>query len=149
MKNYDRRTFVQRAGLLSVLACLPASALAQIISKTPPISPFGADSTAEQVTEGLNLAGKTYAGVAQRNGRALVVVLMKGSGDLYGQAIGLLDWGFAQASGTLGERYRPSSSPRSPRPSTTQSSASLIRCPPLSSGVFRSTSTMASSDIPP
>ncbi|BBY96790.1 D-alanyl-D-alanine carboxypeptidase family protein [Mycolicibacterium fallax] len=49
-----------------------------------------------------NLAGKTYAGVAQRNGRALVVVLMKGSGDLYGQAIGLLDWGFAQASGTLG-----------------------------------------------
>ena len=47
MKKFDRRTFVQGAGLLSVLACLPASALAQIISRTPPMSPFGADSTAD------------------------------------------------------------------------------------------------------
>ncbi|MCV7193921.1 D-alanyl-D-alanine carboxypeptidase family protein [Mycolicibacterium brumae] len=43
-----------------------------------------------------NLAGKTYAAVSQRGGKALVVVLMKGSGDLYGQAIRLFDWGFAQ-----------------------------------------------------
>lgn len=43
-----------------------------------------------------NLAGKTYVGAAQRGGRRLVVVQMKGSGDLYGQAIGLLDWGFSQ-----------------------------------------------------
>ena len=43
-----------------------------------------------------NLAGKTYVGAAQRGNRRLVVVLMKGSGDLYGQAINLLDWGFSQ-----------------------------------------------------
>lgn len=43
-----------------------------------------------------NLAGKTYVGAAQRGGRRLVVVQMQGSGDLYGQAIGLLDWGFGQ-----------------------------------------------------
>jgi serine-type D-Ala-D-Ala carboxypeptidase (penicillin-binding protein 5/6) len=35
-------------------------------------------------------------GAAQRNGRRLVVVQMFGSGDLYGQAIGLFDWGFSQ-----------------------------------------------------
>ncbi|CAN5878422.1 D-alanyl-D-alanine carboxypeptidase [soil metagenome] len=43
-----------------------------------------------------NLAGKTYVGAAQRGNRRLVVVLMKGNGDLYGQAINLLDWGFSQ-----------------------------------------------------
>jgi serine-type D-Ala-D-Ala carboxypeptidase (penicillin-binding protein 5/6) len=43
-----------------------------------------------------NLARKTYVGAAQRNGRRLVVVQMFGSGDLYGQAIGLFDWGFGQ-----------------------------------------------------
>lgn len=43
-----------------------------------------------------NLAGKTYVGAAQRNGRRLVVVQMKGSGDLYGQAMGLFDWGFGR-----------------------------------------------------
>jgi D-alanyl-D-alanine carboxypeptidase (penicillin-binding protein 5/6) len=43
-----------------------------------------------------NIAGKTYVGAAQRGGRRLVVVQMQGSGDLYAQAIGLLDWGFSQ-----------------------------------------------------
>ena len=43
-----------------------------------------------------NLARKTYVGAAQRNGRRLVVVQMFGTGDLYGQAIGLFDWGFSQ-----------------------------------------------------
>lgn len=45
-----------------------------------------------------DLARKTYVGAAQRNGRRLVVVQMYGSGDLYGQAIGLFDWGFSQYS---------------------------------------------------
>ena len=44
-----------------------------------------------------NLARKTYVGAAQRGGRRLVVVQMFGSGDLYGQAIGLFDWGFGHA----------------------------------------------------
>jgi D-alanyl-D-alanine carboxypeptidase (penicillin-binding protein 5/6) len=43
-----------------------------------------------------NLARKTLVTAAQRNGRRLIVVLMYGSGDLYGQAIGLFDWGFSQ-----------------------------------------------------
>lgn len=43
-----------------------------------------------------NLAGNTYVGAAERDGRRLVVVLMQGNGELYGQAISLLDWGFGQ-----------------------------------------------------
>ena len=43
-----------------------------------------------------NLAGDTFVTVAQRDGRRLVVVLMKGDGPLWDQAVGLLDWGFAQ-----------------------------------------------------
>lgn len=45
-----------------------------------------------------DLAGKTYVGAAQRGNRRLVVVQMRGSGDLYGQAINLLDWGFSQTT---------------------------------------------------
>ena len=43
-----------------------------------------------------SLAGDTYVAAAQRNGRRLVVVALKGDGALYDQAIALLDWGFAQ-----------------------------------------------------
>jgi serine-type D-Ala-D-Ala carboxypeptidase (penicillin-binding protein 5/6) len=43
-----------------------------------------------------DLAQHTFVGAAQRNGHSLVVVQMYGSGDMYGQAIGLLDWGFSQ-----------------------------------------------------
>ncbi|MCB0949215.1 MAG: D-alanyl-D-alanine carboxypeptidase [Mycobacterium sp.] len=43
-----------------------------------------------------DLAQKTYLGAAQRGDRRLVVVQMYGTGDLYGQAIKLFDWGFAQ-----------------------------------------------------
>jgi D-alanyl-D-alanine carboxypeptidase (penicillin-binding protein 5/6) len=43
-----------------------------------------------------DLARKTMVTAAQRNGRRLLVVLMYGSGDLYGQATGLFDWGFGQ-----------------------------------------------------
>jgi D-alanyl-D-alanine carboxypeptidase (penicillin-binding protein 5/6) len=43
-----------------------------------------------------NLARKTYVGAAQRGARRLVVVQMYGSGDLYGQAIRLFDYGFSQ-----------------------------------------------------
>jgi serine-type D-Ala-D-Ala carboxypeptidase (penicillin-binding protein 5/6) len=43
-----------------------------------------------------NLARHTYVGAAERNGHRLIVVQMYGDGDLWGQAIGLLDWGFGQ-----------------------------------------------------
>lgn len=41
-----------------------------------------------------NLARKTYVGVAQRNGRRLIVVQMYGKGDMWDHAAALLDWGF-------------------------------------------------------
>jgi D-alanyl-D-alanine carboxypeptidase (penicillin-binding protein 5/6) len=43
-----------------------------------------------------DLAQHTFVAAAQRNGHSLVVAQMYGSGDMYGQAIGLLDWGFRQ-----------------------------------------------------
>ena len=43
-----------------------------------------------------NIARNTYVGAAQRNGRRLVVVLMYGTGELYGHAIDLFDWGFSR-----------------------------------------------------
>jgi serine-type D-Ala-D-Ala carboxypeptidase (penicillin-binding protein 5/6) len=43
-----------------------------------------------------NLAHKTFVGAAQRNGHNIVVVQMYGDGDMYSQAISLLDWGFSQ-----------------------------------------------------
>ncbi len=44
-----------------------------------------------------NLARHTYVAAAQRGNRRLVVVEMYGTGDLYGQAIKLFDWGFSQS----------------------------------------------------
>jgi len=43
-----------------------------------------------------NLARNTFVAAAQRGNRRLMVVQMYGTGDLYGQAIGLFDWGFSQ-----------------------------------------------------
>ncbi|ART71059.1 D-alanyl-D-alanine carboxypeptidase [Mycobacterium dioxanotrophicus] len=43
-----------------------------------------------------DLARKTYVGAAQRGSHRLIVVQMYGTGDLYGQATQLLDWGFSQ-----------------------------------------------------
>jgi NAD(P)-dependent dehydrogenase (short-subunit alcohol dehydrogenase family) len=58
---FNRRQFLHRAAVLGVLGSLPASLLAQIITRTPPKSPFGSNSTAEEVTEGLDLSGLTFA----------------------------------------------------------------------------------------
>jgi serine-type D-Ala-D-Ala carboxypeptidase (penicillin-binding protein 5/6) len=43
-----------------------------------------------------NRARHTFVAAAHRGNRRLVVVEMYGQGDLYGQAIGLFDWGFSQ-----------------------------------------------------
>ena len=43
-----------------------------------------------------NLARNTFVAAAQRGNRRLAVVQMYGTGDLYGQAIGLFDWGFSE-----------------------------------------------------
>lgn len=57
----DRRRFLQQMVTLGVIAALPAPLLAQIISRQPPVSPFGSNSTAEDVTEGLDLSELTIA----------------------------------------------------------------------------------------
>jgi D-alanyl-D-alanine carboxypeptidase (penicillin-binding protein 5/6) len=44
-----------------------------------------------------NLARHTYVAAAQRGNRRLVVVEMYGTGDLYGQAMRLFDFGFGQS----------------------------------------------------
>jgi serine-type D-Ala-D-Ala carboxypeptidase (penicillin-binding protein 5/6) len=43
-----------------------------------------------------DLARSTFVAAAQRNGHRLVVVEMYGSGDLFGPAVNLFDWGFSQ-----------------------------------------------------
>jgi D-alanyl-D-alanine carboxypeptidase (penicillin-binding protein 5/6) len=43
-----------------------------------------------------NRARHTFVAAAQRGNRRLVVVEMYGTGDVYGQAIDLFDWGFSQ-----------------------------------------------------
>ena len=59
--EFNRRQFLQQLATLGVLGALPSQLVAQIISAEPPTSNFGSSSTAEAVTEGLNLSGMTFA----------------------------------------------------------------------------------------
>jgi NAD(P)-dependent dehydrogenase (short-subunit alcohol dehydrogenase family) len=59
--QWRRRQFLQHMATLGVLSALPASVLAQIISRQPPLSSFDSSSTAEQVTAGIDLTGLTIA----------------------------------------------------------------------------------------
>lgn len=56
-----RRQFLNYMATVSILSALPTSVLAQIITRQPPRSPFNSRSTAEEVTEGLDLSGLTIA----------------------------------------------------------------------------------------
>lgn len=56
-----RRQFLSYIATVSILSALPTSVLAQIITRQPPRSPFNSRSTAEEVTEGLDLSGLTIA----------------------------------------------------------------------------------------
>lgn len=56
-----RRQFLHYMATVSILSALPTSVLAQIITRQPPRSPFNSRSTAEEVTEGLDLSGLTIA----------------------------------------------------------------------------------------
>ena len=53
-----RRQFNQLV-MMAGLVAAPLSALATIIGKAAPLSPFGKNSTAEEVTAGIDLSGKT------------------------------------------------------------------------------------------
>lgn len=61
MPNLTRRQLLQQSIAISVLSSLPGSVLAKFISDLPPRSPFDENSTAEEVTEGLDLSGLTIA----------------------------------------------------------------------------------------
>ena len=60
MASLNRRDFLQGAAVLTVLSALPRPLVAELISAAAPQSRFGAQATAEEVTEGLDLGGKTY-----------------------------------------------------------------------------------------
>lgn len=77
-----RRQFLRHLTTLSILSALPASVVAEIISRQPPRSPFGDNSTAEQVTEGINLRGKTFAITGANSGlgyETMRVLAMRGA----------------------------------------------------------------------
>jgi len=59
--QFRRRQLVRHMAALAVLSALPPALLAQIITREPPRSPFNSRSTAEEVTEGIDLTGKTIA----------------------------------------------------------------------------------------
>ena len=80
--HLNRRQLLQRMAVLGVIAALPRTILAEIIGKTPPRSPFDNNSTAEQVTEGIDLSGQTIAITGANSGLGLEtmrVLAMRGA----------------------------------------------------------------------
>ena len=77
-----RRTFLQQLATVGVLSALPSSLLAQIITRQPPHSPFNSNSTAEEVTAGLDLSGLTIAITGANSGlgyETMRVLAMRGA----------------------------------------------------------------------
>ena len=77
-----RRQLLQRLLTLSVFAALPGSVLAELITRQPPRSPFDEDSTAEDVTEGMDLSGMTFAITGANSGlgyETMRVLAMRGA----------------------------------------------------------------------
>ena len=60
-QHFSRRQIIQYMATLSVLSALPPAVMAQIITRQPPHSPFNSDSSAEDVTAGIDLSGMTIA----------------------------------------------------------------------------------------
>lgn len=81
-KQLRRRQFLQHMATVSVLSALPSSVLAQIITRQPSPSPFNSNSTAEEVTEGLDLSGLTIAITGANSGlgfETMRVLSMRGA----------------------------------------------------------------------
>ena len=81
-KLLKRRQILQYMTTMGILSALPVAVLAQIITKTPPRSPFDSDSTAEEVTEGLDLSGLTIAITGANSGlgyETMRVLAMRGA----------------------------------------------------------------------
>ncbi len=78
----NRRQLLQQLTVLSVVSALPATALAQIISNPAPRSRFDSNSTAEDVTQGLDLRGQTIAITGANSGlgyETMRVLTMRGA----------------------------------------------------------------------
>ncbi len=78
----NRRQLLQRMAVLSILSALPRSLLANMVSNPPPRSRFGEDSTAEDVTQGLDLSGQTIAITGANSGlgyETMRVLAMRGA----------------------------------------------------------------------
>jgi NAD(P)-dependent dehydrogenase (short-subunit alcohol dehydrogenase family) len=60
-KQLSRRQVLGHMATMGILSALPASVLAQIISRQPRRSPFNSTSTAEEVTAGIDLSGLNIA----------------------------------------------------------------------------------------
>ena len=78
----DRRQLLQRMAVFSILAALPRSILADMISAPPPRSRFKGNSTAEDVTEGIDLSGQTIAITGANSGlgyETMRVLAMRGA----------------------------------------------------------------------
>jgi NAD(P)-dependent dehydrogenase (short-subunit alcohol dehydrogenase family) len=71
MRSFNRRRLLKSLGALAILATLPARLLAKIISAPPPHNDFDDNATAELVTEGLDLTGKTYLVTGANSGLGL------------------------------------------------------------------------------
>ncbi len=56
-ENINRRGFIRSGSTLTFASLLPAQLLASI--EDIPVSPFGFATTADEVAEGIDLAGKT------------------------------------------------------------------------------------------
>lgn len=82
VKFLTRRQVIQRMATLGILGALPSSLLAQVLTREPPVSPFGSSATAEEVTEGLDLTGLTFAITGCNSGLGLEtmrVLAMRGA----------------------------------------------------------------------
>ena len=80
--HLSRRQILQRLLTLSVFAALPRTLLAELITRQPPPSPFDEDSTAVDVTEGLDLGGMTFAITGANSGlgyETMRVLAMRGA----------------------------------------------------------------------
>ena len=78
----SRRQLLQHMTTLGILSALPASILAEIITGKPPNSPFDGSSTAEEVTAGIDLSGKTFAITGANSGlgyETMRVLAMRGA----------------------------------------------------------------------
>lgn len=82
MNKSTRRQFLRYVSLSSIASLLPFKAMAELIGQVAPMSSFSGKSTAEEVTAGLDLTGKTIVVTGANSGLGLEtmrVLAMRGA----------------------------------------------------------------------